>query len=162
MNLKNHILLLATFIFNWQITTAQTTTTEGSVVMFEAPPKSNTTQSVKISPNVRDEKFIFTTVEQNPEYVNNGVKGMYDFLKVNLVYPEKSRLANIYGKVFVKFIIEKDGSIGEDVQILKGISDDCNAEAIRLVKSFPKWKPGYQNGKAVRVYYVIPINFVIN
>jgi TonB family protein len=98
---------------------------------------------------------IFTAVEQNPEFVGGQAK-MYQYLGENIKYPAAAQRANISGRVFVKFVVEDDGSIG-DVNVMKGIGFGCDEEAIRVVKSMPRWKPGVQNGKNVRVYYNMPI-----
>ena len=98
---------------------------------------------------------IFTAVEQGPEFVGGQAK-MYQYLGENIKYPAAAQRANISGRVFVKFVVEDDGSIGE-VNVMKGIGFGCDEEAIRVVKSMPKWKPGVQNGKNVRVYYNMPI-----
>lgn len=100
-------------------------------------------------------KPIFTAVEENPEFIGGRVE-MYKYLGENIQYPAAAQRANVSGRVFVKFIVEEDGSIG-DVVVMKGIGFGCDEEAIRVVKSMPKWKPGVQNGKNVRVYNNMPI-----
>ncbi len=88
-------------------------------------------------------------------------KPAFDFgayLGDNLCYPENARLHNVEGKVMVKFMINEDGSIS-DVQLLKGIDDDCDNEALRVVRNMPKWIPGKKDGKNVKVYFTIPIIF---
>jgi len=103
---------------------------------------------------------IFTAVEQNPEFIGGQAK-MYQFLGENIKYPQAAQRANVSGRVFVKFIVEDDGSIG-DVEVMKGIGFGCDEEAIRVVKSMPRWKPGVQNGKNVRVYYNMPIVYKLD
>jgi TonB family protein len=102
-------------------------------------------------------EVIFTAVEQNPEFPG-GMTAMYRFLGNNIKYPNEAQRARVSGRVFLKFVVEKDGSISS-VDVLKGIGFGCDAEAIRVVKSMPKWIPGRQNGKPVRVYYNMPIVF---
>lgn len=102
-----------------------------------------------------DENEIFLVVEQAPEY-EGGLKEMYKFIQKNLRYPAKARRMNIEGSVFVSFVVERDGSIA-DVQILKGIDPDCDKEAARVVGEMPKWVPGKQSGRPVRVRFVLPI-----
>jgi TonB family protein len=102
-----------------------------------------------------NKREIFTAVEQNPEFVGGQAK-MYQYLGENIKYPAAAQRANVSGRVFVKFIVEEDGSIG-NVAVMKGIGFGCDEEAIRVVKSMPRWKPGVQNGKYVRVYYNMPI-----
>lgn len=103
------------------------------------------------------EEEIFTTVEQQPEFPG-GVGAMYGYIGKNINYPSAAQRANVQGKVFVKFVVERDGSIG-DITILKGIGFGCDEEAERVIKSMPKWSPGRQNGRNVRVYFTMPINF---
>ncbi len=102
-----------------------------------------------------DEK-VFTSVEQKPEFPG-GDKALMAFIAQNLKYPKIAREANIQGKVFVQFIVEKDGSV-TNVKVLRGIGD-LSDEAIRVVNLLPKWIPGKQNGQTVRVYYTLPITF---
>ncbi|MCP9768658.1 TonB family protein [Lacihabitans sp. LS3-19] len=103
----------------------------------------------------KDGEPIFTAVETNPEFPG-GVVAMYKFLGENIKYPSAAQRANINGRVFVKFVVEKDGSIG-DVEVMKGIGFGCDEEAIRVMKTMPRWNPGVQNGKNVRVYYNMPV-----
>lgn len=102
---------------------------------------------------------IFTTVEENPTFPD-GIKNMYQYIGRNLRYPEAARRANVQGKVFVKFIVRKDGSVS-DLQILKGIGFGCDEETVRVLGSMPKWNAGKQNGKPVSVYFTMPVNFVL-
>ena len=83
---------------------------------------------------------------------------MNQYIYENLKYPDTAKSANIKGKVFIKFVVEKDGSIGE-VKVIKGIGFGCDEEAIFLLKNMPKWKPALQNGRPVRVYMTMPIEF---
>ncbi|MBS1530132.1 MAG: energy transducer TonB [Bacteroidetes bacterium] len=97
--------------------------------------------------------------DAEPEYPG-GVGAFYRYIQDSLRYPEKARRKNIQGKVFLSFVIEKDGSL-VDIKVLKGVTSDIDAEAIRLIKECPKWKSGMQNGKPVRVQYSMPINFAL-
>jgi protein TonB len=83
---------------------------------------------------------------------------MYKFLGKNLKYPTAAQRANIQGKVFLSFIVEKDGSI-TDIETMKGIGFGCDEEAMRVVKLMPKWIAGKQNGRNVRVKFTIPVFF---
>ncbi len=102
---------------------------------------------------------IFTVVEENPSFPD-GIKNMYQYIARNLRYPEPARRANVQGKVFIKFIVRKDGSVS-DLQILKGIGFGCDEETVRVLGSMPKWNPGKQNGKPVSVYFTMPVSFVL-
>lgn len=85
---------------------------------------------------------------------------MIAYLQKNLQYPAFARENNIEGRVTVQFVVNEDGSIGNAI-IKRGIGGGCNEEAIRVVMSMPKWKPGMQNGHPVKVYYTLPITFML-
>jgi len=104
-----------------------------------------------------DEDIIFTIVEQQAEYPG-GLGSMAKFLQKNMKYPAIARRMGIEGSVFVSFVIDREGGLS-DIQVIKGISAECDKEAIRVVKLMPPWKPGKQNGKAVRCRFVLPIKF---
>lgn len=100
---------------------------------------------------------IFTVVEEQPNYPG-GDEARIKFLQANMKYPEEAKELGIQGKVFVTFVVEVDGSI-TDVKVLRGIGSGCDDEAIRVVKSMPRWVPGKQRGVPVRVQFNLPINF---
>ena len=100
------------------------------------------------------EEDIFQVVEDMPTFPGDINK----WLGKNVKYPVIAQENNIQGKVIVQFVIERDGSI-TDVQVVRPVDPSLDKEAIRVVKSMPKWKPGKQRGKAVRVSYTVPINF---
>ena len=109
---------------------------------------------------VRPDSEIFTLVEQDPQFPG-GNDALYQYLGQNAHYPDKAKADGIQGTVYLTFIIEKDGSIS-NIRVLRSPSDLLSQEAIRLVKAMPKWKPGKQRGKQVRVQYNLPINFQID
>ena len=97
---------------------------------------------------------IYTYAEQMP---STG----YDpgaYLGKNIHYPDSARAHNIQGRVVVKFVVNEDGSIS-DCKIITSVNKECDEEALRVVKSMPRWKPGTQNGKKVKVYFNLPIVF---
>ena len=100
---------------------------------------------------------IFIIVEQKPEPVG-GMKAFYEFISKNLKYPKQAQRTGIEGKVFVKFIVDKDGKL-INVQCLKGIGAGCDEEAIKVVQNAPNWSPGKQRGQAVKVQMILPIHF---
>jgi protein TonB len=104
---------------------------------------------------------IFTVVEEMPEFPG-GAMEMMKYIQKNIQYPAMAREAGISGKCFLKFVVSGDGAIS-DVTILKGVAGcgDCDKEAMRVVKSMPKWKAGKQNGRSVSVFFNLPINFTI-
>jgi protein TonB len=106
-----------------------------------------------------DSVYIF--VKEMPEFPG-GLKAMYQFMGDNIKYPTMSAEAGSQGQAYVNFTIEKNGKI-TDVKILGGSADKrCKKEAARVVESMPKWKPGEQGGKRVRVSYTLPVRFVLD
>lgn len=103
---------------------------------------------------------IFTVVEDQPE-PPGGIPSFYSYISENLFYPAQARRMGIEGKVFVQFIVDTDGSITE-VQAIKGIGAGCDTEAVKIVANSPKWQPGRQNGKAVKVRMILPISFKLD
>ena len=103
---------------------------------------------------------VFTVVEDMPVFPG-GQKALISYLAENIKYPAEAKKDKITGKVFVSFVVEKDGSIG-DTKILRGIGHGCDKEALRVIEGMPNWTPGKQKGKAVRVAYNIPIKFALN
>ena len=121
------------------------------------------TKNIEITPVVVEEEEevveeqIFTVVENDPEFPG-GMEALYKYLAQNIKYPQLARDNNITGRVYVTFVVEKDGSIANP-KVLRDIGGGCGQEAIRVVKSMPKWTPGKQRGKAVRVQFNLPVNF---
>ncbi len=103
------------------------------------------------------EEEIFVAVEQQAEFPG-GTAAMMKWLNNNVRYPESAQQNDIQGRVIVKFVVEKDGSIGK-AEILKGVDRDLDREALRVVKKMPKWQPGKNNGVAVRSYFNLPVVF---
>ena len=93
-----------------------------------------------------------------PEFPNGGMTALMKYLSDNIRYPEAAHKAGIQGRVTVQFVVGKDGSIG-NVSILRGVNADLDAEAIRVISSMPKWKPGTQKGEPVKVKYTVPVMF---
>ena len=106
------------------------------------------------------EEEIFVVVENEPEFPG-GMDSLMAFLARNIVYPKTAKENGIQGKVFLTFCVEKDGSIS-NIKVLRDIGGGCGAEAVRVVKMMPKWTPGKQRGKAVRVQYNLPIQFILD
>jgi periplasmic protein TonB len=133
--------------------------TEVSTETVEGPTEVVFEEPVKEVAEVEDNQ-VYTFVEQNAEFPG-GTEAMYKFINKNVKYPAQARRMGTEGKVFVGFVINKDGSI-VDVGIVKGISAECDKEAMRVVQMMPPWKAGKQNGKAVRVKFILPINFKLS
>ena len=103
------------------------------------------------------EEEIFVAVEQQPEFPG-GTAALTKWLANNVRYPQMALENGISGRVIVKFVVEKDGSVS-GVTLVRGVDKDLDREAIRVVKSMPKWQPGKNNGQAVRCYFNLPVNF---
>ena len=108
---------------------------------------------------VVEDDEIFLVVENEPEF-SGGKDSLYAYIARNIVYPEAAKKEKIEGQVYVSFIVEKNGQVSS-VKLLRDIGGGCGEEAIRVVKSMPKWKPGTQRGKPVRVQYHIPLHFIL-
>lgn len=100
---------------------------------------------------------VYSIVSEQPSFPG-GKQEMMKFISDNRKYPAEAKAKDIHGKVIVAFVVERDGSLS-DVKIRRGIGYGCDEEAIRLIKSMPKWTPGKQNGKAVRVSMMLPVSF---
>ena len=100
---------------------------------------------------------VFVVVEKSPEFPG-GDDSLYAFIGRNIKYPEAAKKNKIEGRVFVTFVIEKDGQVSS-AKILRDIGGGCGEEALRVVNSMPKWKPGTQRGNPVRVQFNLPIMF---
>lgn len=107
--------------------------------------------------HVVEETKIFTVVEQMPMYPG-GDAALMGYLRDNIKYPTVAAENGVQGRVVVGFVVERDGSI-TDVNILRGVDPSLDREAMRVVKSMPRWNPGKQNGSAVRVKYQFPVSF---
>ena len=106
-----------------------------------------------------DDEF-FMVVENMPEFPG-GDLGLMKYIQKNVKYPAIAKEYNITGKVYVSFIVDKSGVV-TNVKVVRGVDKNLDAEAVRVVKSLPKYKPGKQRGKPVRVMFTIPINFTLN
>jgi protein TonB len=113
---------------------------------------------VEVTEEVEEaEEEVFLVVEEDPEFPG-GLDALSKFIADNIKYPQLAKENNITGRVFVSFVVEKDGRVGQ-VKILRDIGGGCGNEAVRVVKMMPKWKPGKQRGKAVRTQFNLPVNF---
>ena len=113
---------------------------------------------VEVTKEVEEaEEEVFLVVEEDPEFPG-GLDALSKFIADNIKYPQLAKENNITGRVFVSFVVEKDGRVGQ-VKILRDIGGGCGNEAVRVVKMMPKWKPGKQRGKAVRTQFNLPVNF---
>ena len=104
-----------------------------------------------------DELEVYQIVEQMPEFPG-GEEVMMQYIAEQVKYPAEAKKAGAYGRVFIGFIVEPDGSLS-DIKVLRGMGYGCDEEALRVAKFMPKWQPGMHRGKAVRVQYLVPVNF---
>ena len=140
---------------------------DGDVAQYIAEPFSITEESLNILmeslstlADTPDNDSVFQIVDQMPEFPG-GMEAMMKFVASNVKYPEAAKDKNIEGRVFVSFVIEKDGSVS-NVKVLRGIGGGCDEEAVRVVKSMPNWTPGKQKGEPVRVSFQMPFMFKLD
>lgn len=124
--------------------------------VYEFSTKDITDIKIKIV----DNDSIYQIVEVMPEFPG-GTEKFMEYLSGNIKYPEEAKEKGISGRVFIQFVVEKDGSVS-NVKVAKGIGKECDDEAVRVVKAMPKWKPGLMKGKPVRVNYMLPVNFKLD
>jgi len=123
-----------------------------------ATETENASSAVATTSQGEDE--VYMSVEKNPEFPG-GVNAMMDYLRGNLKYPESAKKNKQEGRVFIGFIVEKDGSVS-NVKVLRGVCEELDSEAVRVVKSMPTWIAGRDKGEPVRVQYTLPIVFKLN
>ena len=130
-------------------------------IEINAEVEQNEVLEEYVAPEVVEEEVveqeIFKIVEEMPAFPGGEAKLM-EYVSKNVKYPQIARETGVQGRVYVNFVVEPDGSVS-NVSVLRGIGGGCDEEAIRVVKNMPKWKPGKQRGKAVRVSYMLPVNF---
>ena len=130
-------------------------------IEINAEVEQNEVLEEYVAPEVVEEEVveqeIFHIVEEMPAFPGGEAK-LLKYVATHIKYPQIARETGIQGRVFVGFVVEPDGSVS-NVKILRGIGGGCDEEAVRVIKSLPKWKPGKQRGKAVRVSYQIPVLF---
>lgn len=135
---------------------------ENELGIIDMGDNANQAQEVFVPVAIEDdqvevEEEIVIFVEEQPQFPG-GEEALYTYLHDNIKYPQLARDNNITGKVFVQFVVEKDGSIS-NAKVMRDIGGGCGNEALRVVKSMPKWKPGKQQGRAVRAQFNLPVAF---
>lgn len=113
-----------------------------------------------IEEEIEEEPPIFQVVEEMPEFPG-GMRALIKYIHKHLKYPTKAKENKIQGKVFVRFVVMPVGKV-KKVQIARGVHPLLDAEAVRIVKSLPLWKPGKARGKSKPVWFTVPVNFKIN
>ncbi len=107
-----------------------------------------------------DEDQVFVIVEDMPSFQGKGKEGFRKWIARNMEYPELAREMGISGTVYVQFVVDQNGGVS-DVQVVRGVDKSLDREALRVVTNSPKWNPGKQRGKPVKVKFVFPIRFVL-
>ena len=134
-----------------------TTTAQAQTPVQSTPISDSITHREILEEGGIDDDFIFVHVDEEPEFPG-GMEALQKFIEDNMQYPRIAAENGIYGKVYITFAIDTDGTV-QHPYLLRDIGGGCGAEAIRIVKSMPKWKPGKQNGKPMRVQYNLPVVF---
>ncbi|MBP1644902.1 MAG: outer rane transport energization protein TonB [Bacteroidetes bacterium] len=114
-------------------------------------------QAISNEPSKEEPEKVFTYVEQPPAFPG-GEAELAKYLKENIKYPQEAREVGIQGKVYVSFIVGRDGNI-TDIKVIRPLHYACDKEALRVVKTMPRWTPGKQNGNNVTVQFTLPISF---
>ena len=112
---------------------------------------------IKVPDEVIEDNEIFKIVEKMPEFPG-GMAACLKFLANNIKYPAIAQESNIQGKVIIQFVVNKDGSIVDPV-VVRSVDPHLDKEALRVISMMPKWTPGMQRGKPVRVKYTVPVTF---
>jgi len=122
-----------------------------------AQTETITVEPIRVEIEEQDPDAVFVIAEEMPTFPG-GQEAMMKFIGSKIRYPQEAADGVIQGTVYVTFVVERDGSIGE-AKVLRGLGGGCSEEALRVVKSMPLWKPGMQGGKLVRTSYNLPIRF---
>ena len=131
------------------------TTSDGDDVISGPAINTGTGPGTAVVPtSTTGSSTTFTIVEQMPEFMGN----MSEYLSKHLHYPDMARTEGVQGQVIIRFVVNEDGSVS-NAQVARGIGGGCDEEALHIVSSMPKWKPGKQNGMPVKVYFTLPIKF---
>lgn len=121
------------------------------VVVIQAPVSTSGTAVEE------DTEVVFVVVESMPSFPG-GDPALFKYLNDNIKYPVIAQESGIQGRVICQFVVNRDGSI-VDIEVVRSVDKSLDAEAIRVIKNMPRWTPGKQRGKTVRVKYTLPVNF---
>lgn len=116
-----------------------------------------TTVSAQKTVVAKKNQKVFDVVEQMPEYPG-GSAALFEYLSSTVKYPADAEKKKVEGRVLVTFVVEQDGSIS-DITVVRKVFPSLDAEAVRVIAGMPRWKPGMQSGKVVRVKYTVPMTF---
>jgi periplasmic protein TonB len=151
--------IAAATIIAWFALSAMATAQEHKPTVKEEKKQEPSDQIIVTDTNKSEDEVLFVVVEESPEFPG-GDKARFKYISENVQYPEAAREKKIQGTVFVSFVVEADGAIS-NVTVLRGIGGGCDEEAVRVIENMPKWTPGKQRGKNVRVKFNMPIKFVL-
>lgn len=136
-------------------------TNEVEVENTEADANTEIQAVVEVQQEEEIEEVVnFYVIEEKPEFPG-GEAAMFQWISKNVKYPEIAKENGVQGKVFVQFVINKEGKV-TDVQVIRGVDPSLDKEAVRVIQSMPAWKPGKQRGKPVKVSFQLPINFKLS
>lgn len=136
-------------------------TNEVKVENTEADANTQIQAKVEVQQEEENEEVVnFYVIEEKPEFPG-GEAAMFQWISKTVKYPEIAKENGVQGKVFVQFVIGKEGKV-TDVQVVRGVDPSLDKEAIRVIQNMPAWKPGKQRGKAVKVSFQLPINFKLS
>lgn len=120
---------------------------------------AQTGKEVELGPDYSNTEEVFTIVEKMPEFPGRDT-ALNEFFVKNLQYPVFAKEQGIQGKVWISFVVDKDGTIGS-IEVRRAIGGGCDEEAVRVIKLMPKWIPGSQGGKPLKVKFTLPVRFTL-
>lgn len=154
--MKKIILISLLSVFVVAFVACSSSVEEKSVTSTEPVEAEQATQATVSEPD-----SVYTEVDKMPVFTG-GDKELLKYILENVVYPEAAKKAGTEGKSFVRFCVKEDGTV-DKVSVLKGVSPEIDAEAVRVISNLPAFEsPGYKDGEAVSVWYVVPIHFKLN
>ena len=118
------------------------------------------TETVLFAQVATDDTLLYGHVDVDAEFPG-GMEELAMFICMNIEYPEQAQKANVEGKVFARFCVEKDGSVS-NIRILKDIGYGCGDAVVKMLKSMPRWKPARVDGKNVKVSFNLPVSFILS
>ena len=128
------------------------------VTVVSYPAQGNAEPRAEATPSASGEdELIFEIVEEAPEFPG-GMRALMEYLAKNIRYPAKAHEANVQGRVITQFTVGKNGAI-RDAKVVRSVSPELDAEALRVINAMPNWKPGKQRGKAVACHFTVPVMF---
>ena len=128
-------------------------------VCASEPPNLNYLQRINEYEIDVNDTTIYTLVDVKAEFVG-GEKALMQWLNENIHYPPSAAEMGIQGKIFIRFVVEKDGSL-TNIEVVRKVHPSLDRETVRLVKAMPKWEPAIKDNKIIRSYFILPVSFVL-